>query len=149
LHLHDALPISDILGRLYQIRPVLEDLHGPVRLLIGAGTDSFGQRHLNQGAPQHLANLELTLLNDTGLLGLLLFVAFGIAVLVAAWRHRESANVVGVGAMLLVLAISNTATETLELMITWLLLGLLLAAIQNAGQVSEPASAHTAPGTVT
>ena len=140
---------TDILGRLYQIRPVLEDLHGPVRLLIGAGTDSFGQRHLNQGAPQHLANLELTLLNDTGLLGLLLFVAFGIAVLVAAWRHRESANVVGLGAMLLVLAISNTATETLELMITWLLFGLLLAAIQNAAQVTEPASVHTAPGTVT
>ena len=140
---------TDIVGRLYQIRPVLEDLHSPLRLIIGAGTDSFGQRHLNQGAPQHLANLELTLLNDTGLLGLLLFGAFGAALMVAAWRHRESANVVGVGAMLLVLAISNTATETLELMITWLLLGLLLAAIQNAGQVSEPASAHTAPGTVT
>ena len=65
------------------------------------------------------------------------------------WRHRESANVVGLGAMLLVLAISNTATETLELMITWLLFGLLLAAIQNAAQVIEPASVHTAPGTVT
>jgi hypothetical protein len=142
---------TDIVGRLYQIKPVLEDLHGPVRLLIGAGTDSFGQRHLNltDGTPQHLANLELTLLNDSGLLGLLLFAAFGVTLLLYVWRHRESPVVVGIGAMVLVLAISNTATETLELMITWLLLGLLLAAVQTAQEIIAPASADTAPGSAT
>jgi hypothetical protein len=139
---------TDVIGRLYQVKPVIDDLMShKLRLLIGAGTDSFGQRHILQGMPQHLANLELSLLNDTGVLGLLLFAAFGVLTLLAAWRHRESANVVGIGAMLLVLAISNTATETLELMITWLLLGVLAAAIQAAEEISATASADRAPGT--
>jgi hypothetical protein len=139
---------TDIIGRLYQVKPVIDDLMShKLRLLIGAGTDSYGQRHIIAGIPQHLANLELTLLNDTGILGLLLFAAFGVLLLLSAWRHRESANVVGVGGMLLVLAISNTATETLELMITWLLLGLLAAAIQMAEEISVPVSADRAPGT--
>ena len=64
-------------------------------------------------------------LNDTGLIGVLLFAAFGISILIAAWRVRSDIHVMGLGATMLVLVLTNTSTETLELMITWLLVGLL------------------------
>jgi O-antigen ligase len=114
--------------------------------IVGGGIDSFGQRHVVEGFHEHLANLELIVLNDTGLLGLLLFALVMIAVIVATWRRRNDAIVGGLTAMTLVLALTNQATETLELMITWLLVGLLLAANQ-AEPVSEPVSARTARDT--
>jgi O-antigen ligase len=121
---------TDVLGRLYQIKPVLADLsRNPI---VGGGIDTFGQRHVVEGFHEHLANLELTVLNDTGLLGLLLFALVVIAVIVATSRRRSDAIVGGLAAMTLVLALTNQATETLELMITWLLLGLLIASIQLA-----------------
>ena len=40
---------------------------------------------------------------------------------------------------MLVLVLTNTSTETLELMITWLLVGLLLAAVDGA-RSSQPAT---------
>lgn len=119
---------ADLAGRLRQISPVLHDLkHSP---LIGGGIDSFGQRHMVQGVQDHLANLEFTVLNDTGLIGLLLFGAFVVLVGMAAWRHRDDPVVFGLSGMLLVIGIANQATQTTELMITWLLMGLLLAALR-------------------
>jgi len=45
------------------------------------------------------------------------------------------------GQVALVIAITNIATETLELMIGWLLIGLLLAALDVAGERSrQPAT---------
>jgi len=136
---------TDVLGRLYQFRTSFSDLkHSPI---LGGGIDSYGQRHILAGAPEHLANLELSVVNDTGVLGLLVFVAFMVALVVVAWRHRGDLTVLGLSAMLLVLAITNQATETLELMITWLLIGLLLAAVRVAqSEVSPPVNAHTARG---
>lgn len=136
---------TDVLGRLYQFRTSLSDLaHSPI---LGGGIDSYGQRHMVAGAPEHLGNLELFVVNDTGLLGLLVFAALTFAVAVAAWRHRGDLSVLGLSAMVLVLAITNQATETLELMITWLLIGLLLAAVRvAASEISEPVNADTARG---
>jgi O-antigen ligase len=141
---------ADILGRLYQLPPVLADLkHNPI---FGGGTNSFPERHAPltttylAGLPQHLENLELMVVNDTGLVGLLVFAAFMGAIAVATWRMRHDLTVLGLAMMMLVLAITSAATEPLELMITWLLMGLLLASGQTAPVVSAPAIARTAPG---
>lgn len=140
---------TDLTGRFNQIKPLLTDLkHSP---LIGGGIDSFGQRHIAAGAQEHLANIEMSIVNDTGVLGLMLFAAFIAVILVAAWRNRHDDLVLGLGAMLTVVAITNQATETLELMITWLLVGMLVAAVELAEPlrvvVKSPAFARTAPGT--
>lgn len=136
---------TDVLGRLSQFKPVLADLaRSPI---VGGGIDSFGQRHIVGGLQEHLANLELIVLNDTGLLGLALFGLFVFAIVTAGWRRRHDATVVGLGATTLLIALTNQATETLELMITWLLVGLVLASIQIKDPVSAPASARTARDT--
>jgi O-antigen ligase len=121
---------TDILGRLYQFAPALNDLkRSPI---LGGGVDSFGQRHILASIPEHIGNLELLIFHDTGAIGLIVFAAFVIALGVATWRHLNDQIVLGLAAVTLVIAIANQATETLELMITWLLLGLLLAAIDAA-----------------
>jgi hypothetical protein len=142
---------TDLTGRVNQIKPLLADLkHSP---LIGGGIDSFGQRHAAAGAQEHLANLEMTIVNDTGVLGLILFAAFLAVILVAAWRNRHDDLVLGLAAMVTVVAITNQATETLELMITWLLVGMLVAATELAeaepvrAVIKSPAFGRTAPGT--
>jgi hypothetical protein len=126
----------DVIGRFDQVPVVLTDL-GP-RPLLGNGTASYGERHPIAGQPeQHLANLELAVLNDTGVIGLLVFAAFALALARAAWRERRDPTVAGLGAATLVIALTNTATETSELMITWLMLGLLLLAVDSARRRPE------------
>jgi O-antigen ligase len=143
--LGDVTNPNDVVGRLSQIQPVLDDLKK--RPIFGSGIDSFGERHVTANGPDYLGNLELAVVNDTGLIGLLVFAAFLFAILVATWRARHDPTVLGLGAMLLVIAITNQSTKTVELMITWLLIGLLLAAIQASTPSRRPASVHTAPGT--
>jgi O-antigen ligase len=137
---------ADILGRLAQFGPALSDLrHSPI---IGRGLDSYGQLHVLAGSQAHLGNLPLAIAHDTGALGLLAFGGFVVLVVLAVWRHRTDQIVLGLGAASLVIAITNQATETLELMVTWLLIGLLLAAVDAADKrrPSEPATSRTAPG---
>jgi hypothetical protein len=121
----------DVIGRFDQVRTVITDLsHHP---LLGNGTASYGERHPVAGLPeQHIANLELTVLNDTGALGLLVFAAFGATLALAVWRRRRDPTVAGLGMTTLVIAITNTATETTELMIFWLILGLVMMAVDAA-----------------
>lgn len=134
---------TDILGRLYQFAPAFTDLK--LHPILGGGIDSFGQRHLRfDGVPEHLGNLELLVLNDTGVLGLLVFAAFVVTIVIAVWRCRENPIVLGLAAMTTMIAMANQATETLELMITWLLIGLLLAATDAGARVSPPSIARTA-----
>jgi MFS family permease len=77
-------------------------------------------------------------LNDTGLLGLVLFSVFGIAVAARAWSGRKNPIVLGLGQMAVVVALANLATETSELMIGWLLIGILLAACDVASTAAPP-----------
>ncbi len=123
----------DLIGRFGQVGVVLKDLgHHP---LLGSGTASYGEKHPVAGlGEQHIANLELSVLNDTGVIGLLVFAAFAVTVGIAAWRQRHDPTVAGLGATTLVIALTNTATETTELMITWLMLGLLLMAVDAASR---------------
>jgi O-antigen ligase len=121
----------DVIGRLDQVPVVLKDVGQ--RPILGNGTASYGERHPIAGqGEQHIANLELAVLNDTGVIGTLVFAAFALAVARAAWRERHDPTVAALGAATLVIALTNTATETTELMITWLMLGLLLLAVDSA-----------------
>lgn len=131
----------DIVGRTRQISPVLSDLSS--HPLFGGGLNSLGQRHTDPGLA-HIGNLELLLLNDTGPVGVVLFALFALTVLVGAWRRRADALVVAVAAMTIVLGITNQATETTELMFTWLFLGLVLAATEpRSGVVTRPGTGRT------
>ena len=137
---------TDILGRLYQFAPAFTDLK--LDPILGVGIDSFGQLHIRfDGVPEHLGNLELLVLHDTGVVGLLVFAAFVVAIVIAIWKSRENPVVLGLAAMTTVIALANQATETLELMITWLLIGLLLAATDAGAHVSSPSIARTARDT--
>jgi hypothetical protein len=126
----------DLIGRLDQVGVVVKDLgHHP---LLGSGTASYGEKHPIAGlGEQHIANLELTVVNDTGSIGLLVLIAFAVTVGRAAWRQRHDPTVAGLGAATLVITLTNTATETTELMITWLMLGLLLLAVDTAPRGPE------------
>jgi hypothetical protein len=131
------LNVVDLAGRLNQSGPVWSDIRG--RLALGRGTGSFEALHQVQGVPQHIASLPLLVINDTGVIGLALFVCFAIAVIVRAWSVRTNAIVLGLGQAAIVIALANLATETTELMIGWLLIGVLLAACDAAS------TATTAP----
>lgn len=121
----------DVIGRLDQVKIVWPDFK--VHPVLGGGIASYGARHPIAGQPeQHIANLELSLLNDTGTLGLLAFVAFAVAIGYRAWRKRGDPIVAGLAVTALVIAITNTATETTELMITWVTLGILVVAVEAA-----------------
>jgi O-antigen ligase len=143
--LGDVTNPNDLVGRISQIQPVLADIKN--RPIFGSGIDSFGERHVTANGPDYLGNLELSVVNDTGLLGLLVFAAFLLSIVVATWRARNDPTVLGLGATLLVIAITNQSTKTVELMITWLLIGLLLAAIQVSTPSHRLESVHTALGT--
>jgi len=121
----------DVIGRLDQVPTVLGDLSR--QPLLGSGTASYGEQHPIAGQPeQHIANLELSVLNDTGILGLLAFAAFAVALARVTWQTRRDPVVSGLGMATLVIVVTNTATETTELMITWLMLGLVLIAVDAA-----------------
>jgi len=124
---------GDIIGRIDQVRPVLADLRNPI---LGAGIDSFGQRYIIGGVRQHITNVELMVLNDTGLLGLALLVALAATIAAGVWRNGDNRVVVGLAATVAVIAITNQATESLELMVTWLLVGLLSAAVSLSPQAA-------------
>jgi O-antigen ligase len=132
----------DVIGRVDQVRAVLSDVsHHP---LLGNGTASYGELHQVNGRGEHIANLELNVLNDTGVIGLLAFLAFVFALAYAAWRHRRDPIVAGLGMATLVVAITNSATQTSELMISWLMLGLLLMAIDAAESTPAVVSSDSA-----
>ena len=130
------LNLVDVFGRYNQLNPVLGDINGYI--FIGRGTASYEALHVAAGVPEHVASLPLLVLNDTGLIGLALFVGFVAAVFARAWSRRGLAIVAALGQVGLVVGLTNLATETMELMIGWLLIGLLMAAADHAG-VAAPA----------
>jgi hypothetical protein len=131
------LNLVDVVGRLNQWAPVSTDIRG--HLILGRGTASFEALHVVNGVPQHVASLPLLILNDTGLIGLALFGAFAAAVFARTWARRRVPIVVGYGQVALVIGLTNLATETTELMIGWLMIGLLMAAADHL-QTESPAT---------
>lgn len=123
-----VLNIVDVVGRATQLSPVQADIRG--HIVLGRGTASFEALHVVNGVPEHVASLPLLILNDTGLVGVAIFAAFAAAIFMRAWSRRGSPHVVALGQVALVIGLTNLATETTELMIGWLLVGLLMAACE-------------------
>jgi len=123
--------MTDFIGRLNQTGPVWSEIHGQY-LLLGRGTASYEALHVVNGVPEHIASLPLLVLNDTGLIGITLFSAYLAAVVARAWSRRHDKPTVALGQIVLVMFIGNLATQTTELMVTWLLAGLLVAATDIA-----------------
>ena len=128
----------DLAGRFNQFGVVWDDIRS--HILLGRGTAAFETLHQVQGVPQHIASLPLFVLDSTGLLGLALFTAFVVAVLARAWRSRGNEVAMALGQVGLVLAITNLSTETMELMVGWFLIGLLMAASDAAERQRTPAT---------
>jgi hypothetical protein len=128
--LTQLLNIVDVVGRVNQWIPVADDLRG--HLVLGHGTASFEAIYVNNGVPQHIASLPLLILNDTGIVGLAIFAAFAVAVVAHAWSRRHVPMAVVYGQMAIVIGLANVATQTTELMVGWLLIGLLMAAADHA-----------------
>ena len=128
----------DLLGRFNQVSQVWDDIRD--HLILGRGTAAFEALHQFKSVPEHLASLPLNVLDGTGLAGVALFTAFAAAVFVRAWSRRGDDLVHALGQVCLVIAFTNISTETLELMIGWLLIGMLLLAIDRAGApgISNP-----------
>jgi len=124
--------MTDFIGRLNQTAPVSSDIAGRY-VILGRGTASFEVLHQVGGLPEHIASLPLLVLNDTGIVGLVLFAGF-VAVLVArVWEQRQDDLVAGLGQAAIVVGLAVLATQTMELMIDWLLVGILVAATDVAG----------------
>ena len=123
--------MTDFIGRINQWGIVSGDIRGRF-LILGRGTASFEALHVTGGVPQHIASLPLLVLNDTGVVGLVIFTAFIAAVVYSAWIKRSEGVVVGLSQMMIVVGLANLATQTTELMIGWLMLGLLVAAVDIA-----------------
>lgn len=128
--------MTDFIGRLNQLSPIWSDIHG-IHVLFGRGTASFEALHVDNGVAEHIASLPLLILNDTGVAGLFVFGAFITAVVAAVLSRRHDPVTVGLGQVALVMFIGSLATQTTELMIGWLLAGILMAAIQLAPAVAE------------
>ena len=79
------------------------------------------------------------MVDSTGLLGLALFSAFVLAVVVRTWALGRDEVVFGLGQVAVVVLITNLSTESMELMVGWLLIGLLLAATDVAAEQTRPA----------
>jgi hypothetical protein len=103
---------------------------------------SFEALHVAKGVPEHIASLPLLVLNDTGVIGVALFAGFVAAVFVRVWSRRQNLIVLGLGQMALVVALTNIATETTELMIGWLLIGLLMAACDVSAATATEAKTN-------
>lgn len=138
-----ALNMTDFIGRLNQTGPVWADIHGR-NLFLGRGTASFEALHVAAGVPEHIASLPLLVLNDTGLVGAVIFACFIVAVGARAWTRRGEPTVVAFGQVALIVGLTNLATQTTELMIGWLLIGILLAACDVAPATSSPPAASPA-----
>lgn len=131
------LNMTDFIGRLNQTGLVWADIHGR-NLLLGRGTASFEALNVAAGVPEHIASLPLLVLNDTGLVGVVIFACFVVAVGARAWARRSVPTVAAFGQMALIVGLTNLATQTTELMIGWLLIGILLAACDVTSATSPP-----------
>ncbi|MEO6457348.1 MAG: O-antigen ligase family protein [Chloroflexia bacterium] len=106
--------------------------------LIGWGPGSYGQKYINTSwRPDWLGMLPLRILHDTGLIGVLLFLAFSVVLLRdavralarsadSALRIMLVAHLVGVVALFM----AYLVTEGMQLFVPWLLIGLFSATIR-------------------
>ncbi len=141
-------------ARVSTMSQALADLHGSP-LLVGLGTNSFGQRHkgvVQQGGTvkaSYIGNLYVRVLYDTGVIGALCLAAFLLAVLWPGRSLRRSgAELAPVATAFVmayaVMAIAFSATDASFLLWPWILVGVaqsarrLLAAQERDARISRP-----------
>jgi len=130
--------MTDFIGRLNQTGPVWSDVSGG-HLVLGRGTASFEALHVVGGISEHVASLPLLVFNDTGIVGLVVFTGFIAVVVARIWARRDGQLVGGLAQMAIVIGLTNLATQTTELMIDWLLIGIVMAAVDVSNEASEAA----------
>jgi O-Antigen ligase len=128
----------DIVGRIQQAEVVFHDLR--THPFFGGGTASYGERYQFQGMQLWIASLPLRVLNDTGIAGFAVFVLFLTLIAATAWRARRDLLATTLGLILLLIFMTNLSTETLELMFTWLFIGVAVAASEISGATKEAAT---------
>lgn len=109
----------------------VEELDGP-NWLIGMGTNSFEQRHLDptlleEGVGYYLGSLPIQTLYDTGLIGLVLLIAAGWSLVKLGDRARRLA-------LLAAFLVISVATSPFFFANWWLLIALALAGQDPAGR---------------
>ena len=133
--------------RLDQWRQALDDLEG-TDWLIGLGSNSFGQRHLEPTLPEsptpaYLGNLPLQVLYDSGVVGLVLLGATLVSVL--TWARLREGRAAG---LLTVYVLCAAATSPFWFGTTWLLLAVALVdrrRISAEPGTAVPPAAASAP----
>jgi hypothetical protein len=128
----------DIVGRIQQAEAVFYDLRA--HPLFGGGTASYGERYQVQGMQLWIASLPLRVVNDTGIVGSAVFVLFLALIAATACRARRDLLAATLGLILLLIFMTNLSTETLELMFTWLFIGVAVAACEIDGATKEAAT---------
>ncbi len=126
--------------RLESWRTAVADLRG-FNLVVGLGTNSFGQRHLEPTlpttpTPAYLANLPLQILYDAGIIGAALLMAVVASILTA--RRLRDGRALG---LLVVYVVCASATSPFWYGTTWVLVA--IAVLDRRSPRSTPAG--TAP----
>jgi hypothetical protein len=105
--------------RLENIRLALGEVAGSP--LVGLGTDSYQQRHIEPSCrcPAAIANVLVGALYDSGVSGLLGLSVLLLGVLYVAWKHGEWAYL----AAFLVMVLGFQATDALRSASNWILMG--------------------------
>lgn len=132
--------------RLVEWKTSLEEVRSS--LWFGLGTNSYGQRHFDKTLfgpkPAFVGNWFVRTLYDSGLVGLVLFVAFALPIVWPDARLRQAVGDLAPIARALtfgctVLAVSYLATDALLLVWPWVLLGLARAARVMSAEQEEQA----------
>jgi hypothetical protein len=108
--------------RLVNIKIALAEL--PRSPIVGLGTDSFPQRHVEPSCqcPAAISNLMVGSLYDSGILGFAGLAALFLGVLRVAWRRGEWAYLVSLVAMF----IGYQATDAFRFASNWIVMGAVI-----------------------
>ena len=129
---------ATIIQRFQTVRTAVRDWSA--RPLTGLGPGSYGESYIDTShQPAWIGILPIRILHDTGILGVLVFVALGVLLSrgwVDALRHCTVPwlryTLIAQGLAIVALLVAYTATEGLELLFAWLVLGLFVATIEIA-----------------
>jgi len=112
--------------RLERVRQALDDLRASP--IIGMGANSYGQRHLHPGTdqPDYLAVFPITVLYDSGVVGLGGLSLFAVLFVRVLWRSPQRRNSVPFLVSLIVMVVAYVSTDALRFSQSWIVMGVAL-----------------------
>lgn len=125
-------------ARIDVLRTARADVHG-LDWVVGLGTNSFGQRHLDptlpdEPTPAYLGNLPAQTLYDSGLVGVVLLG--GVLVSILPRERGRAARALG---LVVVYVLCATAATPLWLGTTWVLVAIAAVHRRQRSEAPEPA----------